>query len=174
MYSFSEVQRFRIRWAWLGIIILNGFFLYIITMQLVMGKPVGSRPAPTWVLVAAETFLMLLFLFVSSIRLQTTFNLSGIQYRYFPFQIKPRVIEWEQLTDAYLRDYQSFKEFGGWGIRSGSAASGRLLNTNESGKAGLQLRFKNGKLLLIGTKNPAAVQKVLDVVIASGKINRII
>jgi len=174
MNTFSEVQRFRIKWAWLGAIVLNGLFIYAIIQQVVLGKPFGNKPAPDGILILVEAFFLLLLIFIISIRLKTTFTAEGIQYRFFPFQFKTTTIEWNELSDAYIREYNSFYEYGGWGIRYGTAKIGRAINTSESCRQGLQLRFKNGKLLLIGTKNPAAVQKILDEAIIAGKINRIL
>jgi hypothetical protein len=172
MIQFSEVQRFRIKWAWAGIIALNGLFIYAIVQQVILGKPFGTKPAPDFALVLIEVFFLLVLGLILSIRLKTSYNEEGIAYRFFPFQFKTTFIYWHQLSDAYLREYNSLYEYGGWGIRFGAAKSGRAINTSESCNEGLQLQFSDGKLLLIGTKNPAAIQQVLDAVMAAGKINR--
>ncbi|MGG9960583.1 hypothetical protein [Ferruginibacter sp. SUN106] len=174
MHTFSEVQRFRVRWAWLGTIALNGIFLYAIVQQVILGKPFGTRPASNTVLILLEIFFLLLLVFIRSIKLKTTYNSTGIQYRFYPFQFKTTHIEWHELSDAYIREYHSLYEYGGWGIRIGSPKTGRAINTSASCNQGLQLRFRDGKLLLIGTKNPASIQKILDEVIIAGKINRIV
>ena len=174
MNTFSEVQRFRLRWLSLATIALNGLFIFAIVQQVVLGKPFGTKPAPDFVLIVLEIFFLLLFIFLRSIKLQTTYNSSGIEYRFFPFQFKTTSIEWHELSDAYIREYNSFYEYGGWGIRTGASKTGKAINTSQSSKQGLQLRFRDGKLLLIGTKDPAAVQKILDEIIVAGKINRIV
>ncbi|GAB2825960.1 hypothetical protein [Ferruginibacter profundus] len=174
MHTFSEVQRFRVRWAWLGAIALNGLFIYAIIQQVILGNPFGKTPASDTVLILLEIFVLLLLAFIRSIKLKTSYNSTGIQYRFYPFQFKTTHIEWHELSDAYIREYNSFYEYGGWGIRVGAPKTGRAINTSASCNQGLQLRFRDGKLLLIGTKNPAAVQKILDEVIIAGKINRII
>ena len=174
MNSFSEIQRFRVRWAWVGVIAMNCLFMYAIIQQIVLGKPFGTKPAPDVVLIAVEIFLLLLLFFVMSIRLKTSYSSEGIQYRFYPFQFATTTIGWDELSDAYIREYNSLFEYGGWGIRYGSNKTGRAINTSESCNKGLQLRFSNGKLLLIGTKNPVALQKILDEVIIAGKINRIL
>lgn len=173
MNTFNEIQRFRIRWAWVAAIVLNGIFIYAIVQQIFFGKPFGNKPAPNFVLVLLELFFLLLLFFIFSIRLQTTYSTAGIQYRFFPFQLKKTTIEWHELSDAYIRESHSFYEYGGYGLRKGSPKTGNAINTSESCRQGLQLRFEDGTLLL-GTRNPAEIQKILDIVIASGKINRII
>ena len=172
MTSFSETQRFRIKWALAAIIAINGLFAYGIIQQVIFGKPFGTKPAPDFVLILGLLFFLLLLFFVFSIRFKTVYNTDGVAYRFYPFQLKEQFIYWHELSDAYMREYNSFYEYGGWGIRYASSKYGKALNTSESCNSGLQLRFKDGKLLLIGTKNPGAIQKILDEVNAAGKINR--
>lgn len=45
MNSFSEIQRFRLKWAWAGVIAVNGLFIYAIVQQVILGKPFGNKPA---------------------------------------------------------------------------------------------------------------------------------
>ncbi len=172
MINFSETQRFKIKWAWLAVIGINGLFIYAIVQQVILGKPFGTKPAPDFVLILIELFLLLLLFFIVSIRLKTVYTDEGITYRFFPLQLKYKVINWHELSDAYVREYNSFLEYGGWGIRYGSPKKGNAINTSASCNKGLQLQFKNGKQLLIGTKNPGALQQVVDGAMASGKINR--
>ena len=172
MNTFSEVQRFKIKWAWMGMIAMNVLFIYAIIKQVVFGESFGTKPAPNWVLILCEMVCLLLLLFIFAIRLKTTIGINGIRYRFFPFQFKTTFIQWNELSDAYIREYNSLYEYGGWGIRYGSPKTGNAVNTSDSCNMGLQLQFKNGKLLLIGTKNPDAIKIILDEVIASGKISR--
>lgn len=170
--NFKEVQGFKIKWAWLAVIAFNIVFIYALVQQVILGNTFGSKPAPDYVLMIIESGLLILLLFLFSIRLKTKITDTGIYYRFYPFQFKETVIEWHELKDAYLREYNSMYEYGGWGIRTGTDKTGRAINTSASGKIGLQLQFTDGKLLLIGTKKPEKIQSILDVVIAAGKINR--
>jgi hypothetical protein len=167
---FSEIQRFRVWWAWAAVIALNVLFAYAFVQQVVLGIPFGPEPAPNLVLYIAELFLLSLLYFLFSIRLKTSFDERGIEYRFFPFQPKSTFIEWSELSDAYMRDYDSFYEYGGYGIRVGSPKSGRAINTSASSTRGLQLEFKNGELLLIGTMDPTAVNEVVEFQKQAGKI----
>lgn len=170
--DFKETQRFKTWWAWLGVAALNLLFMYAIVQQVFLGTPFGPKPAPDFVLVLVELFLLLLFIFLISIKLKTRITNTGIYYRFFPFQFKETLIEWHELKDAYIRSYDSFNEYGGWGIRTGSTKTGKAINTSASSNKGLQLLFSDGKLLLIGTGSPDAILLILDAVMASGKINR--
>lgn len=170
--NFSETQRFKTWWAWAGVAALNTLFIYAIVQQIILGKPFGEKPAPDFVLILVELFFLTLFIFIVSIRLKTRITETGIYYRFYPFQLSERSVEWHELSDAYMREYNSFHEYGGWGIRIGSAKTGRAINTSESCNKGLQLRYTDGRLLLIGTKRPDDIQAILDNIMASGKINR--
>ena len=170
--NFSETQRFRTWWAWAAMAALNIVFIYAIVQQIILGKPFGEKPAPDFVLILVELFFLSLFIFIVSIRLKTRITETGIYYRFHPFQFSERSVEWHELSDAYMREYNSFHEYGGWGIRIGSAKTGRAVNTSASCNKGLQLRYTDGRLLLIGTKRPDEIQAILDKIMASGKINR--
>jgi Family of unknown function (DUF6141) len=170
--DFKEVQRFKTWWAWLAVGAFNMLFIYAIVQQIFLGTPFGPKPAPDFVLLLVEFFLLLLFIFLISIKLKTRITDTGIYYRFIPFQFKEILIEWHELKDAYIRAYDSFNEYGGWGIRTGSTKTGKAINTSASSSTGLQLQFNDGKLLLIGTRRPEEIQLILDAVIASGKINR--
>lgn len=172
MNTFSEVQRFKTKWAWLAVIAFNGLFIFAVIQQVMLGKNFGTKPAPNWVLILCEVLCLLLLVFIFSIRLKTTIGVNGIRYRFYPFQFKTTFIQWHELNDAYIRPYNSLYEYGGYGIRIGSPKTGRAINTSESCNLGLQLEFTDGRLLLIGTKNPEAIQQILNQVSASQKINR--
>ena len=170
--EFSEVQRFKIKWALLGVMALNIIFIYAIVQQVFFGKAFGSKPAPDLVLIIIELGLLLLLLFLFSIKLKTKITDAGIYFRFYPFQFKETLIEWHELRDAYIRQYNSFHEYGGWGLRKGRPDTGNAINTSSSSNKGLQLEFNNGTLLLIGTTRPDEIELIIESVIESGKINR--
>ena len=170
--EFNEVQRFKTWWAWTGVIALNVLIIYAIVQQVMLGKPFGSKPASDLTLVLIELGPLALMIFLVSIKLKTRIDDNGIHYRFFPFQLKTTHIEWNELSDAYMREYNSFYEYGGWGIRTGSDKSGKAINTSASGPKGLQLKFKDNKLLLIGTRRPDEIQTLVEKIMAEGKINR--
>ena len=172
MINFKEVQRFKIWWAWLTVVAFNLLFMYAIVQQVFFGNSFGTKPAPDFVLIIIEIFLLLFLFFLFSIKLKTSITDTGICYRFYPFQFKETLIEWHELKDAYLREYNSLYEYGGWGLRTGTEKTGKAINTSASGNVGLQLKFNDGKLLLIGTTKPGEIKLIIDAVIASGKINR--
>ncbi|MDO9377125.1 MAG: hypothetical protein Q7T76_22050 [Ferruginibacter sp.] len=160
--TFEEIQGFRIWWAWIAVIALNILIAVAIIQQVVMNVPFGPEPAADWVLCLAGFLLLSLLFFLYSIKLKTSIDDNGIEYRFHPFQRTATVIDWGELSDAYIRTYNSFYEYGGYGIRIGSPKTGRAVNTSASSNEGLQLEFKNGELLLIGTKDPRTLELVIQ------------
>jgi len=59
--------------------------------------------------------------------------------------------------------YYPISEFGGWGLRGGFFFNkGKEKAVNVSGDIGIQLIFKNGKKLLIGTQKKEEAKRVLE------------
>ncbi len=168
--EFNEVQGFQIWWAWTAIIALNILFMYAIIQQVILGIPFGTRPASNLGLILLEFTSLTFLYFLFSIRLNTTISDEGIRYRFYPFQSRSTTIGWSELSDAYMRRYNSFYEYGGYGIRLGSEKSGKAINTSASCNEGLQLEFKDGKLLLIGTTRPEEIKGIIERQISLGKL----
>jgi len=99
-----------------------------------------------------------------------------------PFYKRTRSFFWEDISEAYIRTYNSIKEYGGWGIRTGMFNFGgtnfKIIRFshkkrgdayNISGATGLQLVLQNGKKVLIGTNNPGELSEILSKLGKAGK-----
>ena len=151
---FHEEQKFRRLWiaalvypGSLCLIVVFGFAMY---SQFGQGIPFGREPMPDGVLWFLGAFMILLgafliFLF-TTMRLLTTVRRDGLYIRYMPFV--NRKIDFQSIDLCEVRMYHPLKEYGGWGIRGGR--SGRAYNVR--GNRGVQLRFKNGTKLMIGSQ----------------------
>jgi hypothetical protein len=111
--------------------------------------------------------LIILFLFLCKLRVDVTEQ--GIQYAFFPFHIKPKVVLWKDVETAIIREYSPMGEYGGWGIRG--AKSNKAYNVK--GNIGLQLSLKSGKKLLIGTQQPTQLNQYLQYLKAKYQITAI-
>jgi hypothetical protein len=100
-------------------------------------------------------------------KLETAISDEGISYRFFPFHKRKKTITWSDIEKAYVRKYKPIAEYGGWGLRLGFFGSGKAVNV--SGNMGLQLIFRNGKKLLIGTKRSNEVQLILQQLKETGR-----
>jgi len=96
-------------------------------------------------------------------KLTTKIDEIGIHYQFYPIHFSLKIINWSELKAARVRTYLPLSEFGGWGFRSGffgNKGKGKALNI--SGDIGIQLEFKNGQKLLIGTQKQTEAKSVLE------------
>jgi len=157
--SLKEIQRFRQIWAWSLIIGMIAVLGWGVIQQIILGKPWGRNPASDAGLIVISLVpvgISILFLIT---RLETEINERGIYYRFIPFHFKRHKIEWATVGKAFVREYHPIREFGGWGIRFSFRGCKAY---NVSGDYGLQLEFKNGKQLLIGTQKPKDIELLLQ------------
>ena len=155
--SFKETQRFRTVWVWLIIIALIVLYLWAFVQQIIFDNPWGSNPASDFLLMLLSLIPFGILVLFLTIRLETEINESGIYYMFFPFHVKRHMIDWKTVDKAFVRKYKPVAEFGGWGIRFGNGKA-----YNISGNMGIQIEFKNGKRLLIGTRKPNDIEQVLQ------------
>jgi hypothetical protein len=155
---FKETQRFNQKWIIILVSIPLVITLWGIVQQVILGEPFGNNPAPDWGLWLSLLVPVLIVGFIFSLTLHTRIDRNGIYYRFAPVHRNERWIKWSEVKDAYVRKYRPIKEYGGWGFRSGGR-SGKALNT--SGNMGLQIVFKDGKRLLLGTNKPRELERVL-------------
>jgi len=92
------------------------------------------------------------------LKLETEVRSEGLYIRYFPFHINFRRFTTQDLSQYYARKYKPILEYGGWGIRC-SLRSGKAYNV--SGNKGVQLVFKNGKQLLIGSQRAQELEQAI-------------
>lgn len=161
---FEEKQRFTQWWLWLVILGLNGLMIYGVVTQMFFGIPFGDHPMPSGGLLFTTMVMFAVTGFMFMIHLKTEITTDVIQARLFPFHIWKQVYKWEDIEKAYVRKYNALTEFGGWGLRFGWPGKGRAYNIK--GNMGLQLQFKDGSRLLIGTSRPDVLAEAIR------KINR--
>jgi len=84
--------------------------------------------------------------------LTTKINQEGISYRYFPFNIKPKLFYWADIDKVYINTYDALGDYGGWGVRYKLwfKFNDKAYVLNDKNK-GLQIEFKNGKKLLFSS-----------------------
>jgi len=93
------------------------------------------------------------------LKLETEVRSDGLYVRYFPFHIRFKRFAADELSEYYARKYKPIREYGGWGIRCGLFGKGKAYNT--SGNKGVQLVFKNGKRLLIGSQKAEELENAI-------------
>jgi len=159
MTSFSEKQKFTQWWLWT---LLVAALIIPLVVTLVQYSYGNSTITPYDIAVGCMLPLLII-LFFTTIKLHTTVDQAGIHYRFAPVRRKMRDISWSEVEKAYTRTYSPIKEYGGWGIRSGIAKTGKAYNV--SGDKGLQLELKNGQKILIGTNRPGEIDQLLKALV---------
>jgi hypothetical protein len=153
---YQETQRFNQWWIKILLFALN-FYLFILIFYLIdQIKNNGDLSSlfMIFILIITEAFFM-------TINLKTQIYKDNINISFFPF-FKNKLINFLELDKYYVRKYNPIAEYGGWGFRLGVFGKGRAYNIR--GNMGLQLEFKNGKKLLIGTQSPKELEEVLNMI----------
>lgn len=158
---FSETQKFRQWWLWFIFAGIKGVMGFFIVTQVLIGRPFGSNVVDNAMLLIGFLFMLILSLLFFIMKLETRITDTGIAVRFYPIQLKFRNYKWEDIDQMYIREYSPIAEYGGWGIRYSFVGKGRAFNV--SGRMGLQLVFKDGRKLLIGTNKPEDLMQVLSV-----------
>ena len=167
MKVFKEEQRFTQTWLIIILILAIGvpFLLgvYGIIQQIIYKNPMGDKPMTDAGLIFFTVSMFFLTLLIFFIKLTTKIDEKGIHYQFYPFQLSIKKIPWNELAKVGVRTYLPISEFGGWGLRGGFFFNkGKEKAVNISGNIGIQLIFKNGKKLLIGTQKKQEVESVLE------------
>ena len=155
---FSETQKFKQWWIWVILIGINGTILFGIYQQLFLDQQFSNKPMSAIGLIVTGIFISLLTIVFLLFKLETQIKEDGIYVRFFPIQRTYRYYSWESISKCYVREYQPIIEYGGWGLRG--FKKNRALNI--SGNIGLQLEFKDGKRLLIGTNKPKELSELIN------------
>ncbi|MCO6495447.1 MAG: hypothetical protein J5I91_07215 [Bacteroidetes bacterium] len=155
---FEEKQRPKQIWLWALMIGLNLLTLYNLFSLLTGGKGLGNHPASINGMVLITIFILVITSLVLGMTLRTIIKQDGIYVKIFPFFTKYKFYKWEEISNVYVRKYKPLLEYGGWGIRG--FYKNRAFNI--SGNMGLQIEFKNGKKLLIGTHQPEELDKIIN------------
>ncbi len=152
MTEFKETQRFTQWWLW---IVLIGSWIALM-------YSIATVSAPTTIsFFISMGFGMLLPVLFWQMRLTTRISTEGIYVRFIPFHFKEKFFPWDSIESAQVRTYSPLMEYGGWGIKYGFNGQGKVFNV--AGDQGLQLVFKSGEKLLIGTQKPTEIQAFVRV-----------
>jgi hypothetical protein len=157
---FREEQRFNQWWLWLLVLVPTAMVWYGAIQQLIFGKAFGDNPtSDTGISIILVLFGVLLPLFMYSLKLVTEVRQDGLYVRFYPFHLSFKRYQYESINSYKVREYSPLKEYGGWGIRYGLKG----MAYNVSGNLGVQLEFKGGKSLLIGSQKPEELVRYMQV-----------
>lgn len=149
---------------WLMYLVGIASLLFLI-IHFIWGIDLVSQNNNPDAVIKAVALLPIISFFFSIIKLETKIDARGISVRMFPFQFKFILHVWTDINRCYTRTYHPIAEYGGWGYRINFFGKGRALNTH--GNKGIQIEFKDGKKLLIGTQNPELAEKAIQVALSN-------
>lgn len=157
---YSEEQKFSL---WLRWLIVASIFLAVPFSILALTKMPSEQGSPDMpqiltVIIAGIFVPIGVALLFGTLKLQTEVRPDGLYVRFFPVHVRFKRFAAEDLSEYYARQYRPVLEYGGWGIR-GSFKKGRAYNV--SGNKGVQLVFKNGKRLLIGSQKAEELEEAI-------------
>ena len=95
-------------------------------------------------------FVSVIIWFVSSFRLKTKIDSSGVYIQFFPKMRKWKFIPKETIGRYEVKEFRPFREFGGWGAKRNWRRRSQAYTI--SGRTGIRLFLTNGKEVLIGTQ----------------------
>jgi len=144
-------------WVWALFIVTSVFLSSVFFVQSVFGIPVGTKPAPNFVLLILLVFLG--FIIFSFRKLNLTVDSENIEVNYGAVKKK---IAWSEVvfcepTKAKLTVY------GGVGIRLGIDKS--LAFTTSFGNA-VKIVRKNGLPFIFSTNNPKKVSNIVNEILS--------
>jgi hypothetical protein len=164
--EFKEEQKFNQAWLWITLFISFVFTLgtmaHGINRQIIHGIKFGNNPMSNKALVLTFVFVLLACLAVVILlrisNLKVIIDRFGIEFRFFPFHLHYRKIEWDEVESYEVIKYKPLLDYGGWGIRYGFI--GKAYNVR--GNMGLKLKLKNGKNILFGTQKAEELREFLN------------
>lgn len=157
--AFREIQRPHQWWVWIAIGAGTAALSWCAFLhQIAIGLPFGPEPAPDWVVLLfwALFGVLLPVLFVTS-HLTAEVHDDGLHVNYFPFF--RRRIAFADIASCKAVIYQPLAHYGGWGIRVNMDGSWVW---SVSGDEGVQLVFRSGKRVLIGSRSAAAFAAAIE------------
>ena len=156
MKVFKEVQRFD-QW-WLRILFIVALLIAVNPLLFDYGQTIKSRSDLTGIAISVLIITAIFATFWFLFKLETRIDEEGVSFRYLPFHRTARLRKWEKIKSITVRKYQPIREYGGWGYRIGLRKRRAL---NVKGNMGIQIVYKNGRQLLLGTQRPKEVEAIL-------------
>jgi len=163
---YKETQSFKYTWSWylmIAVAVLmfsifgRGFY-----QQIIMGSEWGDRPMSDASLIITMIFSVGLtagiVVFISIHKLVIQVDEGTVRYKFYPYFSQYRTLTSDKVKKLYVRKYKPILEFGGWGYRM----RWKKKAFNIKGNWGLQIEFRDGKKLLLGTQKPKELDKAID------------
>jgi len=155
---FREVQRWSFRSRCLLLVLcLLGAAGGVVSTIVILAQDTRQWPSVLAAIVCGTLVPLGIGLLVWVARMETEVRSDGVYIRYVPFHRRFRRFKAEDLSEYHARTYRPLLEYGGWGIRCGW--KGRAYNVG--GNRGVQLAFRNGRRMLIGSSKASELEAAI-------------
>ena len=118
----------------------------------VLKQSFGTVSSTNWDgIVTILLVFMVLLVFLLSVRLSTEINKGGIKHHFFPFEGREVFIPWQEILECSVK---KIKTYGVHGFR--------LERLSISGPWIIEIKKRDGTVLLLGTQKPKLAQKCIE------------
>ncbi len=156
MTHYKEIQRFRQPWL-LGLLALGlGLPLLLIGFGPAGG---GSPQIGSFFGSAIASYALIsgaLFAWFLAVNLETRVEDDTVSLKFHLLWPK-KTYAFNEIAEAEVRTYRPIVEYGGWGVRW--SRRGRAFNV--SGNRGVELTLRNGKRVMLGSRQPEELYRAL-------------
>ena len=160
--SIFEIHNYRKPWVYIPLLAINMILAY---------KTLLSLQADN-----SDSSVLYFFLLISTVSLFFMFleirmriDESGIRVVFFPFHWFYKKHRWKDIEKCYVRSSSPISEFGGWGLRYSLGGYGKAYTLY--GYEGIQIDFKNGKKLFIGSRKATEIQTIINQIFTKTEIH---
>jgi hypothetical protein len=152
---FNEVQTYRGTWIMYLILL---FELPTLVLLLVFFFRAEDKSEMGTALIVVISTLLLVFLFILNLKLETRIDDNGVSFRYFPFIRSWRKIEKDRILSIRVINYSPITDYGGWGLKGNKTAKAYSILGDE----GLLISTGEEKKIMIGTSKAKELRVFLE------------
>jgi hypothetical protein len=149
---FHEEQQFR---GGKPFVIMLVVFALVIAFTSATFMAVGAIPKRLVFILALPILAVMALMFAT--KLTTIVDAAGVHVRFIPFVRKTFALD--DIVAWQAKTYDPI-EYGGWGVRGFPGRYGWAYNV--SGNRGVELEFKNGNRLMLGSQRADELARAID------------
>ncbi len=152
---FNEEQTYRGTWI---IYLILLFELPTIVLLLVFYFRAEDKSEMGTALIVVVSTLLLIFLLILNLKLETRIDDKGVSFRYFPFIRNWRLIEKDRILSIQVINYSPITDYGGWGLKGNKTAKAYSILGDE----GILISTGERKKIMIGTSKAKELRVFLE------------
>ncbi len=150
--DYKEEQRFNFPFI-IGLFIFFGFAA-LVGVGIITYNQITANSFENEMLIAPFVIifsLSLAYYLLFKVKLETSVNASGITYRYFPYVMKHRLLQFSEIATWRITPYKNIIETGGIGYRSNMFTK-KVVFIMSRGEV-LELKLANKRSISFSTEN---------------------